>query len=274
MDLWWASYGCPSATSPCLDDKPLYSNILVNLNWQVYRMGDVEDQIDAIRELYKLDFDEKEFAFVFLDYSGIIFRSAHGNVCFDPGKMLEKKAIKEIKDLNLVFFTHSHWDHFDLSVARSIVEATETHVIAEEMVFEELVGKIPENRLTHGDPRKLNKTHQIEGYEVICIRGTHSRPLTQFKVDLGGLRVFHPGDSGYMSNSKRVDVAFLPTGSPSPTCSPHVALAMAIDIRPKVVVATHGTEKQMVQFNNLMERDMSKTQVIIPEKFKVIRSSV
>ncbi|MGY5874591.1 MAG: MBL fold metallo-hydrolase [Candidatus Thorarchaeota archaeon] len=237
-------------------------------------MGDVGDQIDAIRDLYKLSFDKNEFAFVFLDYSGIVFRSAHGNVCFDPGLMLEKKAINEIKELDLVFFTHSHWDHFDLSVARSLVEATETHVIAEEMVFEELVGKIPEDRLTLGDPRKLNKTHQIEGYEVTCIRGTHSRPLTQFKVDLGGLRVFHPGDSGFMSNSKRVDVAFLPTGSPSPTCSPHVALAMAIDIRPKVVVATHGKEKQMIQFKELMERDLPKTNVIIPEIHKVIPSSI
>ncbi|MGY5853869.1 MAG: hypothetical protein RTU92_09905 [Candidatus Thorarchaeota archaeon] len=68
-------------------------------------MGDVEYQIDAIRELYELSFDKKEFAFVFLDYSGVVFRSAHGNVCFDPGKMLEKKAIEEIKGLDLVFFT-------------------------------------------------------------------------------------------------------------------------------------------------------------------------
>ncbi len=237
-------------------------------------MGEIEKQVSAIRELYSIPLVDREFAFVFLDYSGIVFRTASKSVCFDPGMMLKKEAIKEIASLDLTFYTHSHHDHFTESVAKQLFEKTNAHVIAETLVFEELRGKIPENKLTLADVGKLNKTHTIEGFEVTCIKGTHPRSLTQFKVGLGDVRVFHPGDSGYMSNSKRVDVAFLPTGSPSPTCSPHVALAMAIGIRPKVVIATHGKEKQMVQFKNLMERDMPKTKVIIPEIHKVITSSV
>jgi L-ascorbate metabolism protein UlaG (beta-lactamase superfamily) len=237
-------------------------------------MGETEDQVGAIRELFDISLLNKEFAFVFLDYSGIVLRTVSKNVCFDPGMMLKKEAIAEITSLDLTFYTHSHHDHFTESVAKQLFEKTNAHVIAETLVFEELRGKIPENKLTLADVGKLNKTHTIEGFEVTCIKGTHPRSLTQFKVDLGDMRIFHPGDSGYMKNSKRSDIAFLPTGMPSPTCSPDVAIAMAREVKPKVVVATHGTTKQMEQFRKLMERDLPKIRVIIPEESKVIRSSL
>jgi L-ascorbate metabolism protein UlaG (beta-lactamase superfamily) len=219
-------------------------------------MNQVDKQANAIRELYDISINKGEFAFVFLGYSGVVFRTNRNSVCFDPGMMLKKESIKEIASLDLTFYTHSHHDHFTESVAKQLFAKTNAHVVAETLVFEELKDKIPEKKLTYADAGKLSRTHP--------------RSLTQFKVSLSDMVVFHPGDSGYMKNSKRVDIAFLPTGTPSPTCAPDVALAMAKEVRPKVVVATHGTEKQMMQFGKLMERNLPKTHVIIPEESRAI----
>jgi len=57
--------------------------------------------------------------------------------------------------------------------------------------------------------------------------------------------------------------AFLPTGWPSPTCVPGVALTMAMDMKPTFVAAVHGDEEQQKKFNHLMQRELPETTVLI-----------
>jgi len=63
-------------------------------------------------------------------------------------------------------------------------------------------------------------------------------------------------------------LAFLPTGLPSPSCSPESALKFTLDLKPRVAVAMHGKLAQMNKFKTLVKKGLLDTTVIIPEKNK------
>ena len=83
------------------------------------------------------------------------------------------------------------------------------------------------------------------------------------------------GDSGYMQvGSQNVDVAFLPVGLPSPTCTPEIALAMTKWLKPKIVIPMHGKAKQMSEFTKLVGETRPRTKVVIPELFEPVLLSL
>jgi L-ascorbate metabolism protein UlaG (beta-lactamase superfamily) len=116
--------------------------------------------------------------------------------------------------------------------------------------------------------------HQIEGLEVVILPGIHVGPINQYLVDFGGITVFHGGDSGYWRHKDvSADIAFVPTGTAT-TCSPAVALAMIMNLQPKLAVPIHGNKQDLKQFNVLMGKVLPDIEVIVPERFKLVKLSV
>jgi L-ascorbate metabolism protein UlaG (beta-lactamase superfamily) len=64
-------------------------------------------------------------------------------------------------------------------------------------------------------------------------------------------------------------LAFLPAGDPSPTASPDDALKMAQDLKPRVVVAIHGSEAQYRELAKKIKSALPGTEVIIPVPMKL-----
>ena len=86
------------------------------------------------------------------------------------------------------------------------------------------------------------------------------------------MSIFHGGDSGFVPlKGLKADVAFLPTGEPSPTASPTDALKMALDLNPKLVVTIHGSKAQNKQFQSLAGKELPEAKVYIPERWKPIK---
>jgi L-ascorbate metabolism protein UlaG (beta-lactamase superfamily) len=230
------------------------------------------DKSKAIKSLYSLELEKDDAAFSFLGYAGIVLRSNFGNLAFDIANVLQVKDMKIIDDIDLLFYTHVHGDHFNLSKAIRFQELTNSHIVAEADVMEKLDSKIPSDSLTLAEPGRDYKKLSVKGYTIKAVRGVHSGSFSQFHVRKNKLTVFHAGDSGYFGLGKfSTKIAFIPTGAPSPWCAPEVALAMALHIKPKIAVATHGTDKQMKRFRNLMQQEMPDVEVVIPEKFKPIK---
>ena len=231
---------------------------------------------EKIRELYSLELGNQNLSFIFFGYSGIICRSKYGAVAIDLGHKYEENRINAIENLDLLLITHSHWDHFNKKNAIKIAEKTGATIVAEPNVADELDGRIPPNKLIVGEPgKKRQTTFKINDTEVTAIMGVHPRPITVYKIVWDGPSIFHGGDSGYMQvGSQKVDVAFLPVGLPSPTCTPEVALAMTKWLKPKIVVPMHGKAKQMTEFVKLVGEARPKTKVVIPELFEPILLSL
>lgn len=228
-------------------------------------------KVEAIQSLYSLELDANEIAFIFLGYSGIFLRSKTLVIAIDPGRSLGNAEIPAIEHLDLLFFTHNHWDHFSNKEALEIIKQTGTHVVADILSSEELKESIPSNMITTG---KSGSTHQFDDNEVVFLPGIHVGPITQYLVNLGGIKVFHGGDSGYWRHKDiSADIAFVPTGTAT-TCSPAVALAMIMNLQPKLAVPIHGNKQDLIQFKALMEKVCPEIEVIVSERFKPVKISV
>jgi L-ascorbate metabolism protein UlaG (beta-lactamase superfamily) len=223
---------------------------------------------ESVDQLYDADLGPKEFAFIYVGYAGILLRTGDIVIALDPADLFSKVK-KHIRSLNLITYSHSHHDHYNLTNAVALHKATEAPIISEYNMVEELRKEIPEEKVISGpeifQTVRDGPKHNLNDIRAVLHRGVHPRQIIQFRVTIGKLKVFHAADSGYWPVGKqKVDVAFLPTGSPSPTCHPGVALAMAMDIRPTFAIAIHGDDKQRQKFKDLVEYELPDTQVIIP----------
>jgi L-ascorbate metabolism protein UlaG (beta-lactamase superfamily) len=220
-----------------------------------------------IRELFSSSLTENEAAFMFLGFSGIVVRTSKRTIIIDPADMLKAEDLKALKEkgADLVLFTHSHGDHYTLRDTLNIFKETGAPVLAERIVAMELEGKIPADKLISGSP---GKTYTFGEITVNVIQGRHVGPINLYQIKIGDLSIFHGGDSAYVSlKNYPSDLAFLPTGDPSPTASPQDAFNMASDLKPSVVVAIHGSSSQSKDFENRIKRAMPNTTVIIAEPF-------
>jgi L-ascorbate metabolism protein UlaG (beta-lactamase superfamily) len=136
-------------------------------------------------------------------------------------------------------------------------------VIADPQVVNELEKKIPPDKvkaLTSGE------RFSVDGFEISAVSGVHPGSITLFKIKFPEFSIFHGGDSGCIPlKDYTADLAFLPTGAPSPSCSPENALEMALDVNPKVVVTMHGNQDQMEKFKALALKEKPDLNVIIPK---------
>jgi L-ascorbate metabolism protein UlaG (beta-lactamase superfamily) len=223
---------------------------------------------DSVNELYNTQLNPKEFVFIYAGYAGVLFRTKYKVVLFDPADLFSD-VVTHIRSLNLITYSHSHSDHYNLSKAAVLYKKTGATVISEYNMVEELRKRIPPEKVLSGPEEfkgmRDGPKFKVDGIGVELHRGVHPRQLAQCRVTIGRLKVFHAADSGYWPVGKqKVDVAFLPTGIPSPTCHPGVALAMAMDIKPTFAIAVHGDDEQRQKFKDLVERELPDTTVIIP----------
>lgn len=191
-------------------------------------------------------------------------------IAFDPSKNLNQPEVSAIEHLDLLFFTHNHWDHYNKEVALQIFDQTGTHVVADPISSEELKANVPVDKITIGNSGSFATIYEIGDYEIVALRGIHVGPITQYLVNLGGIKIFHAGDSGFWQHKDMsAEITFVPVGT-ARTCSPEVAFAMVKNMQPKISVPIHGRKQEIKKFQILMKKVLPDIEVIVPEKFKLI----
>ncbi len=222
--------------------------------------------------LLKEEVKANEVVFLYLGYSGVIVRTEGLTVAFDVNNLIPPEVYKFIDRMNLVFYTHDHPDHFHLETAMRIYETYGSLIIAEQAVYDKLNAYIPSSHLV-----RAPKAARIRIRDIIvrCISGKHVCPIILFFIIKGGVEIFHGGDSGYVDLSKfTANVAFIPTGKPSPTASPEDALKMVMDLKPKYAIAIHGTDSEREKFRDLVKSQGLDTEVLIPKVGEVMKISL
>ncbi len=214
-----------------------------------------------LEEFYKLAPSEKEISLLYLGYSGILLRIGGKYLLFDPADML-KGVEGSLKELYAVFYTHGHYDHFHFDSAKRIYEATNAFFIAEESVYDEIRRFVPDNK------RFLARAGEFRAGElnVSSIEGLHVGKIMLFRVSSEKWSLFHGGDSNYVSLPFQAEIAILPTGKPSPTASPQAALKMALDLKPRLVIAVHGSESQNKELQKLLSERMPDVKFFAPRE--------
>lgn len=203
---------------------------------------------------------------MYLGYSGIVLRVMGTSVAFDVADLLKEDEVRAFRSLDILLFTHGHGDHYKSKETLELFHATGAQVLAENSVAKDLAGKIPADKLTVAEP---GKTYQVGRCEIRVVTGIHRGPIVLYQLSIGKSKIFHGGDSGYVPlKDYSAELAFLPTGSPSPTASPDEALKMALDLKPRLVLTMHGSEAQCKEFEKNMKDKMPNTTVIIPEPYE------
>ncbi|MHA2297516.1 MAG: MBL fold metallo-hydrolase [Candidatus Hodarchaeales archaeon] len=230
-------------------------------------------RLDPICDLITLSLKENGFAFIYFGWSGILLKAKQRIIAFDlceyDNIFLKKKNVEKITTLDLQLNSHIHRDHFDLGSTKKFFQQTGARIIVNPHIFEELKNEVPNEDLFSAIP---NKPITVGDFTVNSIEGIHPSPISVFHVKWNGLSVFHGADSDYVPlENYQADLAFIPTGYPSPSCSPEKGLKMVLDIKPTIAVATHGTKAQMGKFKALVAKELPDTEVVIPEKNELIK---
>ncbi len=220
-----------------------------------------------IQDVFASNLGDNDVAFIFLSYSGVIIRTSKGTVIIDPANLLKEDHLDVLGDkgVDLVLFTHGHGDHYNPDSTLDLIEATDAPILAESSVFLSLKGAVPDDKLTNAVEKKA---YTFGNITVNAIKGVHVGSIILYHIKIGNIRIFHGGDSSYVSLADYPsDVAFVPTGAPSPTASPDKAFNMVKNLKPSVAVAIHGSAGQSKEFETKVKETMPDTIVIIPEAF-------
>jgi len=212
-----------------------------------------------------------EVLVLYLGYSGVIVRTADATILIDPANLLITSDIQKLKALgvDLLFYTHSHSDHFVLASALEILKATQPYVAAEPAITAQLKGSVPPSRILNAAGWKTLSAGKLK---LDFVAGRHVGPILLIRVKAGNIRIFHGGDSNYVIlKNLPSDVAILPTGDPSPTASPDAAFRMAADLKPQYVVTIHGSDAQNAEFEKRVKASLPGTTVVIPTPGKMVK---
>ncbi len=226
---------------------------------------------EEIRNLFAYVLEENEVAFQFLGYSGVIIRTTEGAVIIDPADRLRGEGLKALASaaVNLVLFTHDHYDHFNHVSAVALFKATAAPILAERSVMNHLRNDIPAQKLLAAP---IDQPFQSGNIKVQAVRGTHVGPILLYHIAIGKISIFHGGDSGYVPLAGlKADIAFLPTGEPSPTASPEQAFRLALELKPKVIIAIHGSGRQSKELERLIQEKLPDAKVIVPTPYAINR---
>ena len=133
-----------------------------------------EEKPELIKELYGRTLEKNRALLIYLGYSGALLRVRDFVLAFDVSDLLRPSEINELKRLDMLAFTHSHYDHYQRKTTIDIQNKTGTYVLAEPQVCRDLIKKIPEEKLVcikPGESKKLN------GIEITAISGIHVGPI-------------------------------------------------------------------------------------------------
>ncbi|MEM2945297.1 MAG: MBL fold metallo-hydrolase [Thermoproteota archaeon] len=219
-----------------------------------------------VEELYSVELSRGEVAFIHLGYSGVILRTGNFTIGIDVANLLSEKEIKDIRGMSLLVYTHIHSDHFNAATAQEIFEKTGCFIAAEQAVYEALSGRVSAEKLVKLEGGESRELYLREGKITLhLVYGVHPVQIILLLLEADGLRVFHGGDSGYSPSIRSLghaDIAFLPTGDPSPSASPGDAVKMALDLNPSVIVLFHGSKAQHNSFTDEIKSKLASK--IIP----------
>lgn len=225
-----------------------------------------------LEELYSIELSSGQVAFIHFGYSSVILRTENFVIGVDIADLLDEAEIDNVMKLDLLIYTHVHGDHFKVALARKIFERTGCLIAAERAVWEALVGEVPTDKLVELQGG-ISKSIDFQAGKVVIhpIYGVHPVQIVLFLLEVDGLKIFHGGDSGYsesIAGLGHADLAFLPTGDPSPTASPEDAANMALDLTPQVIVLFHGSSEQHSLFTDKVKSKLA-AEIIPAETGKV-----
>ena len=168
------------------------------------------------------------------------------------------KIDNEYHDADIVFITHSHFDHYSEEDIGKIIKEN-TKLIVTEDLEQKVLEKVKKENIICVQPEK---NYLVDGinFETIPAYNTNKQfhPKANnwvgYVIELNGIKYYFAGDTDITEESKKVkcDVAFVPVGG-TYTMTAKEAAELVNIIKPKIAVPIHygsvvGTTKDAEDF--------------------------
>lgn len=185
------------------------------------------------------------------------------------------KINKSFNDAEIIFITHSHYDHYSEEDINKI-KKKDTIIIAPKDVTEKLLqeGYKRESIITV----EPNKEYKVEGIKFETVSAYNidkqfhpkENEWVGYIIELQGIRYYIAGDTDINEDNKNVrcDVAFVPVGG-TYTMDFKEATNLINEIKPKIAVPIHygsvvGTKQDAINFIDLVGPEI-KGEILIKE---------
>lgn len=200
----------------------------------------------------------------------------HSSIKFEKGQILyfdPYKVNENYNDADVIFITHSHYDHFSEEDILKVKKETTKIVIPEDVYDKSMeLGFSEENILTV----KPNEEYEVNGIKFKTIpaynvnKNFHPRANNWigYIITLDNVVYYIAGDTDIIEENKKVkcDVAFVPIGG-TYTMTAKEAATLVNEIKPKVAIPIHyglivGTKEDEEIFKENLNDDI-KCEVLI-----------
>lgn len=236
--------------------------------------GSKKNIAQSFEQFYLMPLEKGEVVFMPLGiYSNIMVRTQDKVILFDPSVLIEPDLkILKTKGVDLVVYTHAHSDHFSKDTAIKLFKASNLYIVMDKHLAPQMENEMPKEKLIIAES---GQSYTADDITITGLKGEHLGPIMLFRITVGNVSIFHGGDSAYVPlASMAADIAFVPTGAPSPTCSPEGAFRMVSDVKPKIIVPMHGMDSEHDAFRKLVKNELPNGKFIISESFKPVKIAV
>ena len=179
-------------------------------------------------------------------------------IYFDPFKIE-----KEMHDADIIFITHSHYDHYSQEDINKIIKE-DTIIVAPKTTKQTI------EKAQNGIFVEPNKEYEIEGIKVKTVPAYNidkqfhpkANEWVGYIVNIDNVNYYIAGDTDITPENKNVkcDVAFVPVGG-TYTMDYKEAAELVNIIKPKIAVPTHyacivGSKDDGEKFKTLLDKDI------------------
>ena len=158
-----------------------------------------------------------------------------GNIYFDPFRIKE-----EVHDAEIVFITHSHYDHFDIDSINNIKNDNTIFVVPRD---EEIINSLDNDKLIIVD---VDKDYEINGIKFSTVPSYNTNKSYHLKeynwvgyvVSIDNEIYYIMGDTDDIGLDVKCDYLFIPIGG-TYTMTYEEAANYTNRVKPKIVIPIH-----------------------------------
>ena len=183
-------------------------------------------------------------------------------IYIDPYNLKESN-----KDADIIFITHSHYDHFSINDINKIKKNNTIIIITEDIYNSVLKLGFNESNIIKVLP---NNNYTIDNIKFTTIPSyninKNFHPLDNnwvgYLIEINNIKYYIPGDTDLTEESKNVecDILFVPIGG-TYTMDYKEASILTNIIKPKIVIPIHygsivGSKEDAIKFKELVDKDI------------------